>query len=242
MRHRLRVVRAHALAWIGVLRLAIAIARGRVDQVWVGDSHAVFSGADRFPPLGIGSTGGGHWVWHLGPRLMFSIARDGFTPGLHRAFRLLGRIPRNRDVVWLFSFGEIDIRCHLVPRIAAGDRLDFIADFIGRLQDVVDELGVPFVAYVVPVPPAVDAFIHESFPVIGTKEERNAAHALLRRRVLEEIDSATGPRVIAFDCSDVLRDDDGWFSTELQTDGVHLSDAGRELTQVTLRKLLADVR
>ena len=213
-------------------------ARGRVDQVWVGDSHAVFGGADRFPPLGVGSTADRRWVWHLGPRLMFSIARDGFKPELHRAFRLLGRIPRTREVTWLFSFGEIDIRCHLVPRVTQGDRLDFVGPFVRRLQDVVDELRVPFVVYVVPVPVALDAFYHESFPVVGTTEERHAAHTLVRERVLEEIASATGPRVLALDSSDDLRGDDGWYSTEYQTDGVHLSDAGREVVQAGLRRLL----
>lgn len=240
MRHRLRVVRAHALAWIGIARLALAIARGRVDQVWVGDSHAVFSAADRFPPLGVGSTVDRNWVWHLGPRLMFSIARDGFKPELHRTFRLLSRIPRTREVLWLFSFGEIDIRCHLVPRVAAGDRLDFIGPFVDRLQEVADDLRVPHVVYVVPVPVGIDDFDHEAFPVVGTNEERRTTHGVVRTRVQEEI--ASRPRVLALDFSDEFCNSDGWYRSDFHTDGIHASDAGRAVVQSTLRQFLATSR
>ena len=62
MRHRLRVLKARTLAWIGYVRLVVAIASGRVDEVWVGDSNAVLFGGDKFPRLIIGSSEPRRWV------------------------------------------------------------------------------------------------------------------------------------------------------------------------------------
>lgn len=240
MRHRLRVVRAHALAWVGLLRLAIAITRGRVDQVWIGDSHAAYFAGDRFPPMVVGSTAERRWVWHLGPRLMFSIARDGFKPEMHRAMRMLGRVPHSSDVTWIFSFGEIDNRCHLAPRVAAGADLDFVAAYVDRIRGAVADLKAPVGLVMFPPPPATEDFVHESFPVLGTNEERLASHRVLRARLLAELAvPSSGPRVLALDVTDELSDPQGWFDTTLHFDGVHANDAGRVVAQAGLREVLA---
>ncbi|MBM7516579.1 SGNH/GDSL hydrolase family protein [Nocardioides nitrophenolicus] len=239
MRHRLRVLRAHVLAWIGILRLARALSRGQVDQVWVGESNAAFFAGDRFPPLGVGSTIERRWAWHLGPRLMYSIARDGFKPSMHRAARLLARAARGRDVVWVFSFGEIDIRCHLAPRVMAGGDVDFVTAYADRVRGLLRDLGLDRGVVMVPVPPATQQFVHESFPVRGTNEERLATHGILRERLVEELaGSAPSPRLLLLDATDELSDADGWFRAELHTDGVHPNDAGREVAQAALRRLL----
>lgn len=242
MRHRLRVARAHVLAWVGLFRLAVAIARGRVDQVWVGDSNAVFFGAEGFQPLGVGSSIDRRWVWHLGPRLMYSVARDGFKPALHRAVRRLSRLPHGRDVVWVFSFGEIDNRCHLAPRVSAGESLDFVASYVERIRALVRDAAVPFGVVMIPVPPAVEQFVHDEFPVRGTNEERLATQGLLRKRLLDEIARSSGrPEILALDVTEELSDDDGWYRSDVHTDGVHPNDAGREIAQAGLRRLLAGV-
>lgn len=240
MRHKLRVLRAHVLGWIGVLRLMVAITRGKVDQVVLGDSNAAYAGSDRLPPLGIGSTRDRIWVWHLGPRLMYSISQGNLKPSVRRVLRLVGRLPRNRDVVWMFQFGEIDVRCHLAPRVQAGDQLDFVGPFLARLQDLVRDLRVPFGVYMMPVPvPTID-YDHELFPVLGTKEDRRGAHAVLRERVLKEAAALdTDPPIHVLDLTDELSDEDGWYDTDLHLDGVHFNDAGREVIQTHLARLLA---
>lgn len=243
MRHRLRVVRAHVLAWIGLARLARAIARGRVDQVWIGESNAAFFGGDRFPALGVGSTIERQWVWHLGPRLMYSIARDDFKPSMHRAARLLGRLSRARDVVWVFSLGEIDIRCHLAPRVMAGADLDFVGAYVERIRALLADLGAPYGVIMVPVPPATQQFVHDSFPVRGTNEERLATHGILRKRLIDEVSASSAtPQLFVLDSTDALSDDQGWFRAELHTDGVHPNDAGRAVAQADLRRVLATAR
>jgi hypothetical protein len=93
---------------------------------------------------------------------------------------------------------------------------------------------------VIPVPPSTKGFDHEFFPVVGTNEERLAAHGVVRKRLLEEIDALElEPPIVALDLTDALSDPNGWFREELHQDGVHPSAEGRTVAQVELRRVLA---
>jgi hypothetical protein len=239
MRHRLRVVRAHLLGWVGLARLALAIARRRVDEVWIGESNAVMLVMAKFPALGLGTADGRRWAWHLGPRLMFSIARDDFPPGVRRAVGLLRFVPGVREVTWFFNLGEIDIRCHLAKRVQDDATLPFVDDYVAHVQSLVSDLGGTEAVVVVPVPPAVEAFIHESFPIVGTLEERLAVHRLMRRRIIDAVQAAgPRPRLRVLDLTDRLSDESGYFRPELTSDGVHPNDAGRREARGEVTRLL----
>lgn len=244
MRHQLRVLKARTLAWVGFARLAIAIARGRVDEVWVGDSNAVLSGADTFPSLVIGSTEPGRWVWSLGPRLMFSVARDGYPPIMHRTLGVLRHVRANRKVLWLFSAGEIDLRGHLVPHIKEGADLSFVSAYIERVRSLVGEFGASYAAVIVPVPPAVDFSIPDDYPVVGTPEERLVAHRLMRERILADTGpsvSSTGPVIYAFDATDRLNDEHGFYRPEVTSDGIHPNDLGRSEIRAAMAEFQAAI-
>lgn len=241
MRHRIRVFRARTVAWIGFAGLVVAIARGRVDEVWVGDSNAVLFGADKFPRFGIGFTEPRRWVWPLGPRLMFSVARDGYLPMMHRMLRVLRRVHGNRNVLWIFSAGEIDIRCHLVPRLKNGAELGFVKSYIEKVQGLVNEFDAAYAAISIPIPPAVDIDDTDGFPIVGTLEERHAAHRLMRAKILKETGPATGSTgavIYAFDATDRLSDKDGHYRPEVTSDGIHPNDAGR----IEIRSAVAEFR
>ena len=244
MRHRFRVLKARMLARIGFLRLVVSIARGQVDEVWVGDSNAVFSGSDRFPPLGIGSTEPRQWVWSLGPRLMFSVARDGYPPAMHRLLRVLRRVRANRNVLWVFSAGEIDLRCHLVPRLREGTELGFVKPYIDQVKSLVAEFDAPHAAVAIPVPPAVDITDTDGFPVVGTIEERLDAHRLMRKQMLDETGPAsgsTGAVIHAVDATDRLSDEHGHYRPEVTGDGVHPNDIGRAEIRAAVAELRAGI-
>ncbi|WP_182377814.1 SGNH/GDSL hydrolase family protein [Nocardioides sp. WS12] len=228
MRHRIRVFKAKTLAWLGFIGFIVAVARRRVDQVWVGDSNAVMMVTSSFPPLGVGRGDDGRWVWHLGPRLMYSISRDGFKPGMRRALRILRLVPGHDRVNWFFSFGEIDLRCHLAPRVKEKPELPFIPTYIERVRSLVSEFGASHAFIVVPVPPAVDIFVDEGFPIEGTLEDRLAAHRLMRSDLLAVTQAEQSrPRIEALDLTDALSDANGYYSPEFTSDGVHPTDAGR---------------
>lgn len=238
MRHRLRVLKARTLAWIGYVRLVVAIASGRVDEVWVGDSNAVLFGGDKFPRLIIGSSEPRRWVWSLGPRLMFSVARDGYPPMMHRMLRILRRVRANRNVLWIFSAGEIDLRCHLVPRLKEGAELTFVKPYIEQVRALVGEFDASYAAVSIPTP-AADEVV--GYPVVGTIEERLAAHRLMRERIVEETGqarSSSGAVIYVFDATDRLSNEHGHYRPEITTDGIHPNDAGR----AEIRAAMAEFR
>jgi hypothetical protein len=244
MRHRTRVLKARMLARIGFLRLLVAIVRGQVDEVWVGDSNAVFSGSAGFPPLGIGSTEPRQWVWSLGPRLMFSVARDGYPPAMHRLLRVLRRVRANRNVLWIFSAGEIDLRCHLVPRLRDGSELEFVKPYVEQVKSLVAEFDASYAAVSVPVPPAVDITDTDGFPVVGTIEERLDAHRLMRKQILDEtgpVAGSTGATIYAVDATDRLSDEHGHYRPEVTLDGVHPNGNGRAEIRAAVAELRAGI-
>lgn len=242
MRHRLRVLKAKTLAWIGFLLLVVAVARRRVDEVWIGDSNAVMMVRGTFHPLGVGRGADRRWVWHLGPRLMYSIARDGFKPGMRRALRVLRLVPGHDRVNWFFSFGEIDLRCHLAPRVAENPELPFVPAYVERVRSLVGEIGSSHAFVVVPVPPAVETFIDEGFPVKGSLEERLAAHRLMRTDLLAATQAEqSGPRIVAVDLTEVLSDAAGHYRPDFTYDGVHPTDAGRAAARQVVELQLQSV-
>ena len=204
--------------------------------MWVGDSNAVHFASATWPRHSLDSSEPGRWVWALGPRLMYSVARDGYPPAMHRRLRLLRRLRNNRDVLWFFSAGEIDLRCHLVPRLKAGADLGYVRIYVERVQNLVAEFDAKHAAVSVPIPPAADMAHTEGFPIVGTLQERLDAHRLMRRRMLEETGpatGATGPVIYAFDATEKISDADGYYRPEVTYDGMHPNDYGRaEIAEV----------
>lgn len=231
-----RLRRARAVGTIGLLRLLLALARGHVDEVWIGDSHSVQLNTGRPPSPGIEPVAPRRWVWHLGPRVMFSIARNDFPPMMRRAARLLRRVPAARRAAWIFTFGEIDIRCHLAPRIAEGEDFAFVARYVERVHALVGRIGAPSALVVVPVPPSVDVLDHAAFPVAGTPDERLAAHRAVRERLVAAAAGRTAPVIRLLDVTSSLADPIGLMRPEFTDDGCHTNEAGRAVVRRELAR------
>jgi lysophospholipase L1-like esterase len=221
---RLWALRAWLQQLVGAVRLCVAAARGRVDELWIGDSHAVLLNADAFPFSRLGRIGDRRFVWHLGPRLMFSIARDGWPRPVRVVAAVLGRLPHPPATAY-FSFGEIDVRCHLAPRLVDG-QLDtgFVERYVDRVSALRERARVAEAVVVVPVPPSTHVTDHVAFPVAGTIEERLTAHRAVRA-ALERAVAAPGLRLA--DLTDELSDVDGQLHPDYSDDGCHTNAAGR---------------
>ena len=127
-------------------RELIRIATRRpLNRLWIGDSHATFVAGTRVRPFDVSSEHEGV-VW-LGPRLMYSIARDGFpdplTPELDGVSLDLTLTPV------VLVFGEIDCRVHLVERLAAGGRLDFVSRYVARAAELRARVGASHIVLLV---------------------------------------------------------------------------------------------
>ncbi|WP_408898111.1 SGNH/GDSL hydrolase family protein [Nocardioides sp. R1-1] len=236
LRAFVRLRRARLRGWLALFRMLLAALRGRVDEIWVGDSHSVTFNTAQPPLPGILRTAERRWTWHLGPRVMYSIARDDFPPTLLRTARLVARVPGARDAAWFFSFGEIDIRCHLAPRLAQGADADFVATYVERVRGLVGRLGTRTGTIVVPVPPCLDSYDHAAFPVAGSPEERLVAHGAVRTALTAAVDATPGLRLL--DVTEALAGPDGLMRDELTDDGCHTNAAGRAAVRHEVSVLL----
>lgn len=233
LRAFVRMRRARLRGWLALVRLLVAAARGQVDEIWVGDSHSVTFNTGHSPLPGILRTGERRWTWHLGPRVMYSIARDDFPPTLLRVARVIARVRGAREAAWYFSFGEIDIRCHLAPRLAQGDGdVSFVATYADRVHGLLDRLGAAHGTLVVPVPPCLDSYDHAAFPVAGTPEQRLAAHRAVRSALVVAVGAERArPELRLLDLTDALAGPDGLMRDELTDDGCHTNGAGRDVVR-----------
>lgn len=233
LRAFVRMRRARLRGWLALVRLLVAAARGQVDEIWVGDSHSVTFNTEHSPLPGILRSGERRWTWHLGPRVMYSIARDDFPPTLLRVARVIARVRGAREAAWYFSFGEIDIRCHLAPRLAQGDGdVSFVATYADRVHGLLGRLGAAHGTLVVPVPPCLDSYDHAAFPVAGTPEQRLAAHRAVRSALVVAVGAERArPELRLLDLTDALAGPDGLMRDELTDDGCHTNGAGRDVVR-----------
>lgn len=220
-----RRTRSLALQGAGISRLTAGLATGRVRELWIGDSHSVLLNTDRFP-LWMGSVGEGRFVWHLGPRILHSIAANGFPPVVEWVADRVRRLPAARRLTCFFVFGEIDVRCHLAPRLSADLDASFVATYVDRATALAERFGARHVVIVTPTPPSDDIADHVMFPIAGDIAQRTAAHRWLSDALVDAV-PAGDPRVSVLDLRPALADDAGRLPAALTYDGCHTNDAGR---------------
>lgn len=219
-------------AWLSA---AVAL-RAPVSAVWVGDSHAPYLSGAQLAPVAR-SAEGNAVVW-LGPRLMYSVARDGFPrPLLPQLAGLSWRLRERRLVV---ALGEIDCRVHLVERVSAGDDLAFVARYVDRVRELRQQLEAPSVVILGPVPPSdlVVGYDNPEFPRRGTLAERIAVTRLLDERLRSAVAAADGHDIV-FASLLFLAAPDGRLRDDRTDDGIHVNAAGSAEVRVHLDANLA---
>src|SRR4051812_7599962 len=156
LRRKVRWLYFHTLLVVGLVRLVLGLALGRVRELWIGDSHAVLLNSPRFPFPVLAPVREGQLAWHVGPLLMHSVATRGFPAPVERVAAVLHRLPASRQLTCAFAFGEIDVRCHLAPRLEGGLDTAFVARYVDRVVALTDRIGAPRAVIVVPTPPSDD--------------------------------------------------------------------------------------
>jgi lysophospholipase L1-like esterase len=223
-----------------VARLLVYAYLGRVDEVWVGDSHAVHMNSPTMITA-LRRLPDGRWVMHVGPRVMYSISREGLPAAALRVLRLMSRTPRARDIVWGFSFGEIDVRCHLVPRMGDPEAaLSFVPSYLRHLQDAATSAGARRALVLIP-PPESDVYPDQiGFPVVGSLSERvDASHALRDAMVKAAADlPSSGASISLIDITEEFSDERGAMREDLTYDGLHANDEGRAVFRAAVEQVL----
>ena len=216
-------------------------ALGRVKEVWIGDSNAVHMNSATMVTA-VRQLPGGLWVIHLGPRVMFSIAREGLPPAVIRLLRWCSHLSGAKDIIWGFSFGEIDVRCHLVPRMSdPAAALAFVPAYLGHIQRAATSAGARDVLVLMPTPQSATYPEQAGFPVVGTIDERVAAN----RALLDALTAAAaalpadGATVHLVDLTGALSNAQGQMREELTFDGLHTNEAGRAVFRRAVDEIIA---
>ncbi|GAB3855535.1 hypothetical protein GCM10028801_11310 [Nocardioides maradonensis] len=220
---------------IGAARLFGSIGSGRTGELWIGDSHAVLLNTEKFPFF-MGSTRRDQFVWHLGPRIMHSIATKGFPSVVRIHARRLGRLPTTRRLTCFFVFGEIDVRCHL-PRAGADLDTTWVKQYVEQAIGLADSMNAGRIVLVTPPPPSDEIADHVMFPIAGDIEARTAAHRWLTETLVAAVPD--DPRITVLDLRPALADDQGRLPAALTYDGCHTNDAGRAAVRALVRDHLA---
>lgn len=243
IKFRLRVLRRRWQLWRqraatnlrgwGLVLLSLG---GGPIELWVGDSHASHLNTSDWPVPAQNRVAPRRYVRHLGPRLMFSLARDGFPPDIVRLARRLGRYGRV-PITLLLVVGEIDIRCHLGPRLAGtATPLDFPATYVEHGQALGALARAEQVVFVVPVPPSDEVQDAQGFPVAGTLAERLDVFGRLRAALQAAVDPTDA---LLLDATPGLADGTGALRTEFSFDGCHVNAAGRVVVRAEFDTLRA---
>jgi hypothetical protein len=240
VRGKVRWVYFHTLLAIGTVRLLLGLALGRVRVLWIGDSHAVLLNSPRFPFPVLAPVREGQFAWHVGPLLMHSVAVRGFPFPVERLAGVIRLFPASRRLTCAFVFGEIDVRCHLAPRLEGGLDTAFVDRYVDRAIDLTERIGSPRGVIVVPTPPSDDVQDHVMFPVAGDLAQRIECHTLVRERLIAALRDRDDPRLDLLDLREVLADGNGRLRSELTDDGCHTNDEGRAAVRARFRSQFAD--
>jgi len=228
--HRVRRTRDFLISSAAFASLVTALLTGRARELWIGDSHTVCFNRS-FRTANVLRGGPGVYVFHLGSRLMFSIARDGDYPRwARRLVALTARLAR-RPLTVFFCLGEIDVRCHLARHGAPG-RWDFgfVAGYAERAARFARENGFRSVVFVTPPPPCRDQPSLGHLPVAGSFETRTSAFDGLRAALADAV-AGLGPGVRLLDATELLYDPSTGIRRELTDDNCHVNAAGARLVR-----------
>jgi hypothetical protein len=159
-------------------------------------------------------------IHYLGPKLCFSIGRDGIN--IKDGYNI-----NNGDTV-IFCFGEIDCRCHIYKHITKNNDYkkiieSIVHNYFIKIKNAVDMFdNLKTVIYNV-VPPVQKKNTREytKYPFLGTDEERKLYVLYFNKKLQEECNNY---KFTFFDIYNNYTDDNGFLNKKLSDNSVHISD------------------
>ncbi len=230
-----------AVSVVGALPILQKLARispaaGRM--LVIGDSHSQFwSGQNA---LNAGDLISGVSTVHVGAALAYTLMRDG---KIHRAADRVIPVLNSAEhsgvfpCYLMFSFGEIDIRAHIIKRAAQDNRS--VAEVVeGVVQNYVAFLremrryGQPILAWGPPATQVGGARFNAAQPTIGTESERNGTTALFNAR-MRELGDGLFTYVSVLDQTLLM---DGKTNRAFLYDGTHLGQMAMPIALAALER------
>ena len=234
---RLRALNALRSA-VAFAKLVVSVRRNPLTELWIGDSHAQHFNRGQTPAR-LFRGRDGQFVYHHGPRLMYSIATRGFDSQVLSFARLVRRISPPGRILLVLTAGEIDVRCHLVPQSSSpGFCFDFVDAYVARATALADMVGAETVVLAMHPPVSPSAPDRAEYPVRGNGDDRIEMSEQLRREVhrVAASHARTHP-ILVLDATDELADAGGALRPEVTDDEIHTNVAGIAVVRTRLREL-----
>jgi hypothetical protein len=212
--------------------LVYRASRTSLNRLWIGDSHASFVAGAPLKRFAI--TSAYEAVVWLGPRLMYSLSREGFPDPLLPELRYGLNLASTPIVL---TAGEIDCRVHLVERRRQAGSLAFVLDYVQRASELRARLGAPHAFLLGPVPPSDQGPENLQLPRRGTLVERVAATRELEAELYDSVIRLDDPAISAVPLGRCLADPrTGELAQDLSLDGCHVNARGSLLVRDELTK------
>jgi len=168
-------------------------------------------------------------IW-LGPRLAFSVARDGWR--LPSVVRLIPRIRRFNKLI--IVLGEIDCRVYLGrPNDTDYRQESWVREFVDAAYSLAGRFHVKELVFLSPVPPSDIGRNRKEFPRTGSLNARVQGTKWFTDRLISLV--STRPFGDVIDLRPLLGTDDGAFDPKFTTDGVHANVQGSLLISEAIR-------
>lgn len=176
-------------------------------------------------------------IYHLGPRTMHRIGRDGLR---YLNIKQFAKVAEG-DVA-IFAFGEIDVRCHVAKQKEIHLRsIDEVIDTLARnyIKVIVEnrDLFGNLMCIVYSVVPPTDHSNNLEFPKFGTLEERVRITQMLNHR-LKFLCSASG--ISFLDVYEDFADENGVLRFDLSDQSVHIDSKQNQKIREKLFELISD--
>lgn len=184
----------------------------------IGDSHAAYT----FRDIPITT------VYHVGPVTMHRIGRD--KP-------LFSDLNIPKDGIWIFCFGEIDVRCHVHKQSQTRNEMDVLRDLALRYEQALLAQNHSNIAILGVVPPTRYHPDNENpeYPVKGSDEDR-LRYTTILNQMLYQICLKNEWHFLHL--NPFYQDKQGFMQSSLSDGTVHIGDNSRVETVLRLQGLL----
>lgn len=155
-----------------------------------------------------------HW---LGPRLMYSISKEGLN---------LNSLSIQSGDIIILCFGEIDCRCHVHKFITQNTYQQIIDELVesyfNLIKNFIEDYGVKVIVYNV-VPSVRKGSVEEngSYPLLGTDEERKSYVTYMNSKLSENCDRHN---LLFLDVYNNYLCQDGFLKKEFSDGNVHVTE------------------
>lgn len=176
-----------------------------------GDSHC-YSGFGNIPNVR---------THHLGPKLCFSIGRDGID--IKNGYNV-----NDGDTV-IFCFGEIDCRCHIQKYVSTHQDYkqiidDIVINYFTKIKHAVDAFDTtltPVIYNVVPPVQKYNTAENPEYPYLGTDDERKVYVMYFNEKLQQK---CVEFNYLFLNIYDKYVDDNGFLNKNLSDGNVHIRD------------------